>query len=159
MATLILKKTHNALEEEIKSLEKLKRETSEKISEAADHGDLKENAEYHAAREKQSLIVYKIQLMQSHAPFRIIDHGDINNDQAGFGNKVVIHESGKDKSEDYYILGPIEEELDLYPFIVTYHSPFGRAVTGKKVGENFTMDIKGEEVKFTVTSIKKISSE
>ena len=54
---------------------------------------------------------------------------------------------------------PIEEELDLYPFIVTYHSPFGRAVTGKKVGENFTMDIKGEEVKFTVTSIKKISSE
>ena len=37
--------------------------------------------------------------------------------------------------------------------------PFGRAVTGKKVGENFTMDIKGEEVKFTVTSIKKISSE
>ena len=109
MATLILRETHIALEEEIKSLEKLKRETSEKISEAADHGDLKENAEYHAAREKQSLIVYKIQLMQSHAPFRIIEHGDINTDQAGFGNKVSIHEEGKDKPEDYYILGPIEE--------------------------------------------------
>ncbi len=97
--------------------------------------------------------------MQSHAPFRIIDHSDVNNDQAGFGNKVVIHEEGKDKPEDYYILGPIEEELDLYPFIVTYHSPFGRAVSGKKVGENFTLDIRGEEVKFTVTSIDKISSE
>ena len=159
MATLILKETHVALEEEIKSLEKLKRETSEKISEAAYHGDLKENAEYHAAREKQSLIVYKIQLMQSHAPFRIIEHGDINIDQAGFGNKFSIQEEGKDKPEDYYILGPIEEELDLYPFIVTYHSPFGREVSGKKVGESFTLDIRGEEVNFTVTSIDKISSD
>ena len=158
MATLILRETHIALEEEIKSLEKLKRETSEKISEAADHGDLKENAEYHAAREKQSLIVYKIQLMQSHAPFRIIDQSDINNDQTGFGNKVAIQEEGKDKPEDYYILGPIEEELDLYPFIVTYHSPFGRAVAGKKVGDNFTLEIRGEDIKFTVTSIETVES-
>ena len=158
MATLILRETHIALEEEIKSLEKLKRETSEKISEAADHGDLKENAEYHAAREKQSLIVYKIQLMQSHAPFRIIDQSDINNDQTGFGNKVAIQEEGKDKPEDYYILGPIEEELDLYPFIVTYHSPFGRAVAGKKVGDDFTLEIRGEDIKFTVTSIETVES-
>ena len=128
------------------------------IAEARSHGDLKENAEYHAAREKQSLIVYKIQLMQSHAPFRIIEHSDINTDQAGFGNKVSIHEEGKDKPEDYYILGPIEEELDLYPFIVTYHSPFGRSVAGKKVGEDFTLEIRGEDVKFIVTSIDKIKS-
>ena len=158
MATLILQNTHHAMEEEIKSLEKLKRETSEKIGEAADHGDLKENAEYHAAREKQSLIVYKIQLMQSYAPFRIIEDDQITTDQAGFGNKVSIHEEGKDKPEDYYILGPVEEELDLFPFIVTYHSPFGREVAGKKVGEYFTLDIKGVETKFTVTSIEKISS-
>tara|TARA_B100000989_G_scaffold85903_1_gene61655 strand:- start:1131 stop:1604 length:474 start_codon:yes stop_codon:yes gene_type:complete len=156
MATLILKDTHKALEEEIKSLEKLKRETSEKISEAADHGDLKENAEYHAAREKQSLIVYKIQLMQSHAPFRIINHSDINIERAGFGNIVSILEEGKNKPEDYYILGPIEEELDLFPFIVTYHSPFGRAVFGKKVGENFTLNIQEKEIKFTVQSIEKV---
>ena len=158
MATLILQNTHLAMEEEIKSLEKLKRETSEKIGEAADHGDLKENAEYHAAREKQSLIVYKIQLMQSYAPFRIIEDSQITTDQAGFGNKVSIHEEGKDKPEDYYILGPVEEELDLFPFIVTYHSPFGREVSGKKEGEYFTLDIKGVETKFTVTSIEKISS-
>ena len=158
MATLILQNTHLAMEEEIKSLEKLKRETSEKIGEAADHGDLKENAEYHAAREKQSLIVYKIQLMQSYAPFRIIEDSQITTDQAGFGNKVSIHEEGKDKPEDYYILGPVEEELDLFPFIVTYHSPFGREVSGKKEGEYFTLDIKGVETKFTVTSIEKIAS-
>mgnify|MGYP001476350893 CR=1 FL=1 len=159
MATLILHDTHLAMEEEIKSLEKLKRETSEKIGEAADHGDLKENAEYHAAREKQSLIVYKIQLMQSYAPFRIIDDSQITVDQAGFGNRVSIHEEGKDKPEDYYILGPVEEELDLFPFIVTYHSPFGREVAGKKVGEFFNLDIRGVETKFTVIKIDKINSE
>jgi transcription elongation factor GreA len=159
MATLILHNTHLAMEEEIKSLEKLKRETSEKIGEAADHGDLKENAEYHAAREKQSLIVYKIQLMQSYAPFRVINDSEITTDQAGFGNKVTIHEEGKNKPEDYYILGPVEEELDLFPFIVTYHSPFGREVAGKKVGEFFNLDIRGIETKFTVIKIEKISSE
>ena len=159
MATLILKNTHLALDQEIKSLEKLKRETSEKIGEAADHGDLKENAEYHAAREKQSLIVYKIQLMRSYAPFRVINDNEITTDQAGFGNKVSILEEGKSNPDDYYILGPIEEELDLFPFIVTYHSPFGREVAGKKVGDFFHLDIRGIKTKFTVTKIEKISSD
>ena len=92
------------LKSELEDLKNIQRpKVVEAIAEARSHGDLKENAEYHAAREKQSLIVYKIQLMQSHAPFRIIDHGDINTDQAGFGNKVAIQEEGKDKPEDYYI--------------------------------------------------------
>ena len=97
--------------------------------------------------------------MQSYAPFRIIDDSQITVDQAGFGNRVSIHEEGKDKPEDYYILGPVEEELDLFPFIVTYHSPFGREVAGKKVGEFFNLDIRGVETKFTVIKIDKINSE
>ena len=78
MATLILRDTYRALEKEMKAIDKKKRETSLKIRDAASHGDLKENAEYHAAREEQSLIVYKKQLMQSHAPFRFIDKGEID---------------------------------------------------------------------------------
>ena len=159
MATLIMRDTYRALEAEMKSIDRLKRATAERIREAADHGDLKENAEYHAAREEQSLIVYKKQLMQSHAPFRFIENGEIDTDEVGFGNKVSVLEEGKDAAEDYYLLGPIEFELDLFPMIVTYHSPFGQAIIGKKIDEDFTLDIGGKETKFTITAIEKISAE
>ena len=159
MATLILRDTHSALEEKMKSLDKLKKKTSLKIREAASHGDLKENAEYHAARDEQSLIVRKIQVLQTHSPFQIIEYSEIETDKVGFGNKVTIREEGKDEAEDYYLLGPIEFELDLYPLIVTYHTPFGQAIIGKKIGEDFTLEIKGKETKFTITAIEKISAE
>ena len=156
MATMILRETHRALEAKMKSLEKLKDETSIKIKEAADHGDLKENGEYHAAREEQSLIIRKTQTLQSYSPFQIIEHGEIETGQVGFGNKVTILEEGKDKPDDYYLLGPIEFELDLFPLVVTLHSPFGQAIIGKKVNETFTLDIRGEETKFTITDINKV---
>ena len=156
MATLILRDTYRALEAEMKAIDKKKRETSARIKEAADHGDLKENAEYHAAREQQSLIVYKKQLMQSHAPFKFIEKGEIETDEVGFGNKVTIIEEGNDEAEDYYLLGPIEFELDLYPLIVTYHSPFAQAMIGKKIDEYFMLEIEGKETKFTITAIEKV---
>ena len=154
MATLILRDTYRALEAEMKAIDKKKRETSLKIRDAAGHGDLKENAEYHAAREEQSLIVYKKQLMQSHAPFRFIEKGEIDTDEVGFGNKVKVLEEGKDEAEEYYLLGPIEFELDLYPTIVTYHSPFAQAMIGKEVDDDFSLEIEGKDTKFTVTSIE-----
>ena len=156
MATLILRETYRLLEEEMKTIDRLKRETSQRIKEAADHGDLKENAEYHAAREEQSLIVYKKQLMQSHAPFRFIEDGDIDTDEVGFGNKVTVHEEGKDAPEIYNLLGPIEFELDSYPNIVTYHSPFAQEMIGKEVGDHFILEIEGKDVKFTVKAIEKV---
>ena len=159
MATLILRDTHRALIKEMERLDKLKKETSLKIRDAASHGDLKENAEYHAAREEQSLIIYKKQLMQSHSPFQIIDNREIETDKVGFGNKVTILEEGKDDAEDYYLLGPIEFELDLFPLIVTHHSPFGQEIAGKKIDENFTLEIRGKKTKFTITAIEKITSE
>ena len=156
MATLILRETYRLLEEEMKVIDRLKRETSARIKVAADHGDLKENAEYHAAREEQSLIVYKKQLMQSHAPFRFIEQGDIDTDEVGFGNKVTVLEEGKDAPEIYNLLGPIEFELDSFPNIVTYHSPFAQEMIGKEVGEHFVLEIEGKDVTFTVKVIEKV---
>tara|TARA_Y100001970_G_C14152535_1_gene813580 strand:+ start:165 stop:662 length:498 start_codon:yes stop_codon:yes gene_type:complete len=158
MATLILHETYLTLEEEMKSINKLRAETALQIQEAASHGDLKENYEYKAAKEKMEFVMYKKQLLQSYAPFKFIEYGEIETDEVGFGNKVSILEEGKDEAEDYYLLGPIESELDLYPMVVTYHAPFAQAMIGKKLNEDFTIEISGENVKFTITKIEKITA-
>ena len=156
MATLVLKSTYSLLEKELKSIDIKMDEIGKRIAHARELGDLKENAEYHAAREEMSLTIYKKQKLSSHAPFRMIDDNEIDTDEVEFGTKVVIHEEGKEEPEDYYILGPLELELDLFPIIVTYHSPFRQAVIGKKVNEYFTLEVRGKNTKFTINSIEKI---
>ena len=159
MGTLILRDSHRSLEKKMEDLDRLKDETAKRIKEAADQGDLKENAEYHAAREEQSLIIRKMQTLQSYSPFQIIEEGEIETDTVGFGNKVTILEEGKTEAEDYYLLGPIESEMDLFPLVVTVHSPFGQSIIGLEVGDDFTLDIRGVDTRFTITAIDKVSSE
>jgi len=158
MSTLILHDTYLTLEEEMKSINKLRAETALQIQEAASHGDLKENYEYKAAKEKMEFVIYKKQLLQSYAPFKFIEYGEIKTDEVGFGNKVTILEEGKDEPEIYYLLGPIESELDLYPMVVTYHAPFAKSMIGKKINEYFTIEISGENIKFTIIKIEKITA-
>ena len=158
MATLILRDTYLALEKEMKSINKLRADTALKIQEAASHGDLKENYEYKAAKEQMEFVIYKKQLLQSHAPFRFIEYSEIKSDEVEFGNIVSILEEGEDEIEEYYLLGPIESELELYPDVVTYRAPFAQAMIGKKLNEEFSIDINGEDVKFKITSIEKITA-
>ena len=159
MATLILRDTHDKLIKEMKLIDKLRIKTSLEIKEAASHGDLKENYDYKAAKEKMNLILDKKELLYSHMPFEFIEYRQIGTNEVGFGNKVTIHEEGKDKAEDYYLLGPIEFELNLYPMIITYHSPFGKTIYGKKINDEFMLVIKRKETKFKITAIEKISAE
>ena len=157
MATLVLQSTFSLLQKELKSIDQNMDEIGKRIAHARELGDLKENAEYHAAREEMSLAIYKKQKLSSHAPFRMIEDDEIETEEVEFGTKTLIHEEGKEEPEEYYILGPLELELDLYPVIVTYHSPFGQAVIGKKVNEHFYLEIKGKKTKFTIKSIEEIS--
>ena len=159
MATLILKDTYEILEKEMESINKLRSQTAIQIQEAASHGDLKENYEYKAAKEKLEFVIYKKQLLQSHVPFKFIEYGEIDIETVGFGNKITILEEGKDEPEDYYLLGPIESELDLYPLVVTYRAPFAKAMMGKKVNDYFKIDVDGEDGKFKIISIDKITAQ
>jgi len=158
MATSILKDTYLELEKEMKSINKLRAKTALQIQEAVSHGDLKENYEYKAAKEKMEFVIYKKQLLQSYAPFKFVEFSEIKTDVVGFGNKVSILEEEKNEVEDYYLLGPVESELDLYPLVVTYHAPFAKAMIGKKINEDFKLEINGKDIKFKIVAIEKITA-
>ena len=153
MATLILKETHIALEEEIKSLEKLKRETSEKISEAADHGDLKENAEYHAAREKQSFIEGRVAEIESTiAQAEIIDVSKLSGTVIKFGATVSIINLGDSKESKYQLVGEVEADIEQKKISVT--SPIARALIGKKKGDYIEVSTPKGVTSYEIKSVR-----
>ena len=153
MATLILRETHIALEEEIKSLEKLKRETSEKISEAADHGDLKENAEYHAAREQQSFCEGRIKEIEGKlADAEIIDVSKIEpSGRVIFGTTVTLYNLETEESVTYQIVG--EDEADVAAGKISVVSPIARAIMGKHEGDEVVVKAPAGDLEFEIESV------
>ena len=154
MATLILRETHNALEEEIKSLEKLKRETSEKISEAADHGDLKENAEYHAAREEQGLNEARIRELEDVlGTSQVVEYKQMGvEDRVIFGSTVTIKDIENDEIKKYQIVG--DAEADIENNTISFTTPMARALLKKELGEFIEVHTPGGDKEFEIINIE-----
>lgn len=121
-----------ALEEELKHLKKVERpKVVEEIATARDHGDLKENAEYHAAREKQSFLEGRIQELESKlANVQVIDARKIKNDgKVIFGSTVTVLNIDNDEETVYQIVG--DDEADIKQNKISYAAPIARALIGK----------------------------
>lgn len=105
------------------------------IAEAREHGDLKENAEYHAARERQGFIEGRIKDLEGKlANAQVIDVTQIENtNKVIFGTTVTLRDSEKDSVVHYKIVG--EEEADIKQSKLSVTSPLARAMIGKTVGE------------------------
>ncbi|MCA9416409.1 MAG: transcription elongation factor GreA [Candidatus Omnitrophica bacterium] len=107
---------------------------TEEIETARQHGDLKENAEYHAAKEKQGVLhALTAQLTQEIANASAIPVGDFAEDQVGYGSLVEIAQDGRPRS--ITILGPWESDPDRQ--ILSYESPLGKVLWGREVGDRF----------------------
>ena len=143
------------LREELEELKSVKRPAViEAISEARAHGDLKENAEYHAAREQQSFIEGRIKQLEgelSHAD--LIDVAKLNaGDKVVFGATVVIADSETDEEKRYQIVGDLE--ADIKQGLIAISSPVARAMIGKHEGDSISIDAPGGSREYDIISVE-----
>jgi transcription elongation factor GreA len=112
------------------------------IEEARAHGDLSENAEYHAAKERQSFIVGRIdELAYKLACCQIIDPDTLPKDKVLFGSKVLLENVDTEEDAEYQLVGP--EESNVEKGLISVSSPLGRAMIGKQPGDEILVDAPG----------------
>ncbi|MEW5849859.1 MAG: transcription elongation factor GreA [Myxococcota bacterium] len=123
------------LKEELKQLKGVERKKiSEEIEVARAHGDLRENAEYHAAKEKQSFIEGRIlELEDKLARAQVIDVSKLSGDRVVFGATVTFVDTETDEKSVYMIVG--DDEADLKVGKISISSPIARALIGKNEGD------------------------
>ena len=149
------KRGHELLQEEVRKLKSVDRPAVIKaIAEARAHGDLKENAEYHAAKEQQGFIEARIKDIEgklSHV--QVIDVTEI--DARGkfiFGSTVVILDENTDKEITYKIVG--EDEANIKDGMISYTSPIARALIGKNEGDAIEFDAPDGTKTFDVLKVR-----
>jgi len=126
---------------------------SKEIEAARLHGDLKENAEYIAAKEKQVLLNTTAERLKEDIDrAQLFDPGAVDSSRVSFGTVVVLHNTSRDKNEEYTILGPWESDPDNN--VISYLAPFGKIMMGKAAGEKFNFTSDGEKISYTVESIR-----
>jgi transcription elongation factor GreA len=144
-----------ALREELDRLKKVDRpRITQAIAEAREHGDLKENAEYHAAREQQSFAEGRIKELEhklSHA--QIIDIKAIPaTGKVIFGVTVTLVEIENGRTVTYRIVG--EDEADAKANLISINSPIARALVGKMEGDEVTVIAPGGDVSYEIEAVK-----
>jgi transcription elongation factor GreA len=123
------------LEDEIAALDmELRVDLPREISKARAHGDLSENAEYHAAKERQGIVNMRLgQLRARLRELSMVDMSRIPRDKVGLGSTVTVLDLTKDEEVTYQLL--TSEEADVAQGRISTTSPIGRALLGKKVGD------------------------
>ena len=141
------------LKAELKRLKGVERpRIVEAISVARDHGDLSENAEYHAAKEQQSFNEGRIKEIETRlANAEIIDPSKIRSNKVVFGAKVMVADLETDAESTYQIVGV--DEADLEQKMISLTSPMARAMIGREVGDTVVVRAPGGDRQFEIIQI------
>lgn len=146
---------HAALEEELKQRQSVDRpRIIEQIAEARSHGDLSENAEYHAAREKQGFIEGRIKELEGSLSLaEVIDPTRLSG-SVKFGATVTLVDEDGDEEKTYQIVG--ETEADIENGLLNIRSPLARALIGKDEGDSVDVKTPGGNRTYEILSIRYI---
>jgi transcription elongation factor GreA len=141
------------LQEELDRLLKVDRPRNiQAIAEARAHGDLSENAEYHAAKEQQSFIEGRIQELKAKiAMADVIDPSKIKQSKAGFGAKVRVLDVEADEEYVFTLVGT--EEADVKSGKISITSPVGKALIGKDVGDTAVIKAPARTIEYEIQEI------
>ena len=145
---------HELLQAELKQLKRVDRPAViQAISEARAHGDLKENAEYHAAKEQQGFIEGRIKELEGKlSNLQIIDVTAIDaRGKIVFGSTVELLDEGSGEEISYKIVG--EDEADIKQGLISCNSPIARALIGKSEGDEISFSAPGGEKQYEVIRI------
>lgn len=149
----ITKKGYEVLKEELHHLKKVERPQNIKaIEEARAHGDLSENAEFDAAKDRQGFIEGRIgELTFKLANADIIDIDKLPRDRAVFGSMVVIENIDTGENIEYQLVGPEESDIDKGRISVA--SPLGKEIIGKRPGDEFALQVPGGRRNYELVEI------
>jgi len=148
------KEGYEKMMEELTYLKKVERAKNIKeIEEARGHGDLSENAEYHAAKERQSFIEGKIRDIEDKlGRAEIIDTSKVSTDKVVFGTTVILRNTESDEKRRYTLVGP--EETDLKEGKISIYSPVGKALIGHRVGDTVTVRAPSSIIEYEILEIR-----
>lgn len=133
---------HAALTAELAALKAERPKISQEIGIARDHGDLKENAEYHAAKDKQGMVEARINEIEDKlSRAEVIDPSTLSGDRVKFGATVELEDVDSGKVVTYRLVGP--DESDLKKGTISITSPVARALVGKEVGDEVRVQVPG----------------
>lgn len=125
---------------------------AERIAEARAEGDLKENAEYHGARESQGMLQAKInQLKDKLARASIIDMSKLPKDEVAFGATVTVKDLDYDDEEEFTLVGPGDEDYDNGKILT--NTPIGLGLLGAKIGQKVEIEVPNGKLKFEIMAI------
>jgi transcription elongation factor GreA len=142
------------LEEELRHLKSVERPAIIRaIAEARSHGDLSENAEYHAARERQSFIEGRvIELEEIVSAAEVIDPATLSGDQIKFGAHIKLVDEESEKEATYQIVGVHEADIKLQRLSIS--SPLAKALIGKKVGDTISVPAPGGDRSYEILEVR-----
>ncbi len=153
MATYLTKDGVVKLEKELQDLRHQKRQLSHEVEVARAHGDLRENAEYHAAKERLQQVVERLNELEFKlVHVQIVDPRELPEGIATLGMRLVVKDLTTHKKETYILVGP--EEIDPPSGKISFQSPLGKAFLGHRVNDRVSATLPGGTSSYQIVSIE-----